>query len=413
MLHPKYKRLLGWLFLFAVAALVGERRAQATDEDLFEKKIRPVLATHCYACHSSKLKEPMGGLALDTKAGLRKGGVSGPVIVPGKPAASLLWRAMGYNDLHLKMPPTSKLPDTVIADFEQWIAAGAHDPREDVPVAASTKSGGKPSGIDFAKGRQWWSFQPVKEMIAPPVKQPRWARTKTDRFILAQLEAHQLKPSPEADARTLVRRAYLDLTGLKPTYEEVEAYANDKDPQKYEKLIERLLASLRYGERWGRYWLDVARYAENGDTGGNRQAYPFAWRYRDWVIEAVNQDVPYDRFIKLQLAADLLPDAKRADFRALGYLGMAPSEWKEKKLSKELIDNLLLEEWDERVDAVGRGLLGFRSLARAATITSSIRFHRKTITRWLAYSLRPRPRFGHCVKLIPPLKRNTWPPVIA
>ncbi len=297
----------------------------------------------------------MGGLVLDTKSGLMKGGDSGPAIVPGKPAESLLLRAMRYNDLRLKMPPTDKLSEAVIADFERWIAAGAHYPRSESPEAVASA---KPRTIDFNRGRQWWSFQPVNEKPAPPVKQTTWPRTKTDSFILAGLEKKGLKPSPETDPGTLIRRAYLDLLGLRPGYEEVERFANDSDPKRYEKLLDRLLASPRYGERWGRYWLDVARYAENGDTGGNRQAYPYAWRYRDWVIESFNNDLPYDRFIRLQLAADHAPGSSRSDLRALGYLGMAPSEWKEKMLGKELIDNLLLEEWDERVDAVSRGFLG-------------------------------------------------------
>jgi hypothetical protein len=357
MTRAKFKITLALLFLFALIA--GQLNAQSSllsgDNELFEKKIRPVLIDNCYACHSSQMKRPMGGLVLDTKAGLLKGGVSGPAIVSGKPAESLLLRVMRYNDPMLKMPPAGKLPDAVIADFEQWIAAGAPDPRVDT---VATTAPATPLGIDFDKGRRWWSFQPVREMPAPLIKQASWARTKIDRFILAKLEQNKLTPSAEADARTLILRAYLDLTGLKPGYEEIESFAKDKDPRAYEKLIDRLLASPRYGERWGRYWLDVARYAENGDTGGNRQAYPYAWRYRDWVIESINNDLPYDRFIKQQLAADLMLGTSRNDLRALGYLGMAPSEWKEKKLSKELIDNLLLEEWDERVDAVGRGMLG-------------------------------------------------------
>ncbi len=355
MRRTQFKLMLVWLFWLAIAAeRMSAQSAQTLGDDFFEKKIRPVLAANCYACHSSKMKAPMGGLVLDTKSGLLKGGDSGPVIVSGKPAESLLLRALRYNDPVLKMPPTNKLADTVIADFEQWIAAGAPDPRtETVSTITAPKR-----GIDFEKGRQWWAFQPVREQAAPTVQQTAWPRTKIDRFILAKLEQNKLKPSAEADPRTLILRASLDLTGLKPSYEEVEHFVNDKDPKRYEKLIDRLLASERYGERWGRYWLDVARYAENGDTGGNRQAYPYAWRYRDWVIESFNKDLSYDRFIKQQLAADLMPGTSRSDLRALGYLGMAPSEWKEKKLSKELIDNLLLEEWDERVDAVGRGMLG-------------------------------------------------------
>ncbi len=344
---------LTFLLLFFLPLIAGQLNAQSDGVEFFEKKIRPVLADNCYSCHASSMKSPKGGLVLDTKAGLLKGGVSGAALVPGNPQQSLLLRAITQRDLNLKMPPGDKLSDAVIADFEKWIAMGAPDPRVENPIVAT-----KVSGIDFAKGKQWWSFQPLVGKSAPSVKQGSWGKTKIDGFILAQLEQNKIKPSIEADARTLIIRVSLDLTGLKPSYEEIEKFANDKDPKRYEKLIENLLASPRYGERWGRHWLDVARYGENGDTGGNRQAYPWAWRYRDWVIESVNNDLPYDKFIKQQLAADLMPGTSRNDLRALGYLGMSPSEWKEKKLSKELIDNLLLEEWDERVDAVGRGMLG-------------------------------------------------------
>ena len=346
----KMKLTFGFVLLLSLCD--GSLKAQSGSAEFFEQKIRPVLADNCYACHSSQLKSPKGGLILDTKSGLRKGGISGAAIVPGQPNESLLLRAIRFNELQLKMPPAGKLSESVIADFMQWIATGAVDPRTESATVA------KASGIDFEQRKSWWSFLPLREIAAPTVKQTAWSQTKTDRFILAKLEANQLTPSPEADPRTLILRAYLDLTGLKPTSEEIEKFVKDNDPKRYEKLLERLLVSPRYGERWGRYWLDVARYAENGDTGGNRQAYPYAWRYRDWVIESINNDLPYNTFIKQQLAADLMPGTSRSDFRALGYLGMAPSEWKEKKLSKELIDNLLLEEWDERVDAVGRGMLG-------------------------------------------------------
>ncbi len=343
-------KLLSLLFLLFLTT--RKLSAQADNSEFFEKKIRPVLAESCYSCHSSKMKSPKGGLALDTKAGMLKGGVSGVAVIPSKPQQSLLLRAIRQTDLNLKMPPGDKLSDAVIADFEQWITLGAPDPRTDVAVPTATLS-----GIDFNKGRQWWAFQPLRE-TAVSSHQASWGNTKLDSFILTQLEKNKLKPSVEAEARTLILRAYLDLTGLKPSYEEVEKFALDQDPKRYEKLIERLLSSPRYGERWGRNWLDVARFGENGDTGGNRQAYLYAWRYRDWVIESFNNDLPYNTFIKQQLAADLMPGTSRNDWRALGYLGMAPSEWKERKLSKELIDNLLLEEWDERVDAVGRGMLG-------------------------------------------------------
>jgi hypothetical protein len=328
--------------------------AQSPGNDFFEKKIRPVLATKCYACHASTLPAPMGGLALDTKAGLRKGGVRGVDVVPGNPGESRLLRALRYADPQLQMPPGGKLEDAVIADFEQWIAAGAPDPREEAPAVAAAPL----KGMSVAEGRKWWAFQPVREHAAPRVKHIL-PRTKIDAFLLAKLEAKGLGFSPEADARTLAQRAYVDLLGYKPTYEEVDAFLRDASPDAYEKLLDRLLASPQYGERWGRHWLDVARFAEDNPTSeATNPPYPFAWRYRDWVIEAINKDVPYDRFVKLQLAADLMADATRDDLRALGYLGTAPIYHKDARLSQSVLYGFATDDWDERVDAVTRGLLG-------------------------------------------------------
>jgi hypothetical protein len=322
--------------------------------DLFETKIRPVLVSKCYACHSSKLKSPMSGLTLDSKAGLQRGGASGPVVIAGKPEESRLLRALRYTDPKLQMPPTGKLPDDTIAAFTEWIAAGAVDPRVDAgpaPSAART--------IDFDKGRKWWAFQPVREAPLPIVQNSKWPRTRIDAFILAKLEGNKLAPSDEADARTLLRRAWLDLAGIAPTYEEVEQFARDHSPDAYEHLIERLLASPRYGERWARHWLDVARYAEdNQNNGPTNPYYPYAWRYRDWVIEAINRDIPYDRFVALQLAADLIPSVPRSDWRALAYLGAGPVSHKDARLSQDVLTTFAADDWDERVDAVSRGLLG-------------------------------------------------------
>jgi hypothetical protein len=330
-----------WLFLILVVPAPAQ-----SDAEFFEAKIRPVLAKSCYGCHSSKLKSPMSGLALDSRASLRKGGSSGAVVVPGKPAESLLLKALQYADPSLSMPPSGKLSDAVIADFEHWIATGAVDPRPDSAPEASAAAPAR--GMTLEAGLKWWSFQPVRETPPPSTKQAA-PRNKLDAFLLARLEAKGLKASPPADARTLIRRAYIDLTGLTPGYGEVEAFAKDTAPDAYEKLIERLLASPRYGERWGRNWLDVARYADNS---------PYAWRYRDWVIEAVNHDLPYDRFVKLQLAADLMPDTKREDLRALGYLGTAPTIGKDLNLSQDVIMAFYTDDWDERVDGVTRGVLG-------------------------------------------------------
>lgn len=302
--------------------------AQNPDSTFFEAKIRPVLAGKCYACHSSKLKAPMGGLALDNKI----------------PAAEIdkLLKALSYTDTELQMPPGGKLPDAVLADFKQWVAAGAPDPR-----AAATAANVPLKGMSVADGKKWWAFQPVKE-----------SRGNIDAFILAKLQEKGLKPSPRADRRTLVRRAYVDLVGYKPTYEEVEAFAADESPDAWEKLIDKLQTSPQYGERWGRHWMDVARFGEDNPTSeATNPPYPYAWRYRDWIIEAVNRDVPYDKFVKLQLAADLMPGVPREDYRALGYLGAAPIYHKDQRLSKDVIGGFMTDDWDERVDAVSRGVM--------------------------------------------------------
>jgi hypothetical protein len=343
-----------WLLL---PVLCAGALAQAPDTAFFESKIRPVLATKCYGCHASTLKAPMGGLVLDTKAGLAKGGATGPVVVAGKPADSRLLTALRYTNPQLQMPPGGKLPENVIADFTQWIASGAHDPRVDAANTAATPAPLK--GMSVEEGRKWWAFQPVRETSAPKVKDANWAKTKIDTFLLAKLEEKKLKPSPPADARTLVHRTYIDLVGFKPSFEEVEAFVADKSPKAFENLVDRLLASKHYGERWGRHWMDVSRFAEDNPTSeATVPPYPFAWRYRDWVIEATNADVPYDRFVKMQLAADKMPDLKREDLRALGYLGAAPIYHKDARLSRDVILGFMSDDWDERVDAVSRGLLG-------------------------------------------------------
>ena len=303
----------------------------------------------------------MGGLVLDTKSGIKKGGNGGPVLVAGDPGSSRLLQALTYNQTELRMPPTGKLPDDKIAAFEKWIAAGAPDPREDTPGTSAATAPKK--GMDIETGRKWWAFQPVVPLPQPKVKNAslakKWAREKIDWFIYANLEKNKLQPSPEADRVTLIQRASLDLTGLRPSYDEVQAFVADTDANAYPKLIDRLMASPHYGERWGRYWLDVARYGEDNPTSeATNPPYPFAWRYRDWVIDAVNKDVPYDKFVKLQLAADLMPGTSRDDLRALGYLGAAPIYHTDLRLSKDVTETIFNDAWDERVDAVSRGLLG-------------------------------------------------------
>lgn len=321
--------------------------------DFFETKIRPVLVERCYQCHSAEADKKgklKGGLLADTRDGLRKGGDGGPAVVPGKPDEGTLLKALRYAG-DVQMPPKGKLPDAVIADFEAWVKAGAADPR-----TPSTGEGRKPAGsIDIAAGKVFWSFQPPKEHAAPVVRDQSRPTAKIDFFVQAKLDEATLTPAPPADPRVLVRRLSFDLTGLPPTPEEVEAFVNDPSPKAYAKLVNHLLASPRYGERWARLWLDVARYAEDqAHIVGNDQSltYPNAYLYRDWVINALNGDLPYDQFVRLQLAADLIEGDDTPNLAALGFVGLGPKYYDRRKLF------VMADEWEDRVDVVGRGLLG-------------------------------------------------------
>jgi hypothetical protein len=234
----------------------------------------------------------MGGLFLDTKNGMLTGGKSGPVIVPGNPDASLLIKAIRYQGP--KMPPAGPLPETVVADLAKWVAMGAPDPRVAQPVAAGP-------AIDIEKGRQYWAFQAPVAAKPPKVKNAAWASTPIDRFVLAQLEHKRLTPNADVDRTAWIRRVTFDLTGLPPTPAEIDAFLADHSKAAYAKVADRLLASPRFGERWGRHWLDVARYADTIGRGRNF-AFPVAYKYRNWVIDAFNRDLPYDQFIREQIA---------------------------------------------------------------------------------------------------------------
>ncbi len=350
------RHVLAGALLFALAGSPAAAQ-QSVNNDFFEAKIRPVLAAKCYACHNSKMKEPKGYLSLDSREGVMKGGTLGPALVAGKPGDSKIIHALKYADPHLQMPPSGKLADEVIADFETWIAGGAPDPRADTGGTAVVKRR-VVDETELAKGRQWWAFQAVKVLPQPVSAHASAARSKLDHFVYAKLADKGLTPSPQSDDRTLIRRAYIDLIGLKPTYEEVEAYAADTSSNKYEKLVDLLLARPQYGERWGRHWLDVVRYGEDNPGNITNPPYPHAWRYRDWVIDALNRDVPYDRFVKMQLAADLMPGTSRPDLRALGPIALGPQDHKDVRLSIDVLGTLQLNDWDERLDTVTRGLLG-------------------------------------------------------
>jgi hypothetical protein len=343
---------LSRLALVGIVVLVGTPLAPAaepttTPEQLgfFEKHIRPVLVRECYSCHATTAEKIRGGLTLDTRDGLRKGGESGPAVVPGNVKESLLLKAIRHEDEDRKMPPKKKLPDEVIADFEKWVAAGAPDPR-DRPVRAAKAE------IDVEKGRKFWAFQPPKKAAPPAVTDAAWAKGDVDRFLLAALEAKGLKPVADADPRTLLRRVTFDLTGLPPEPQAVEVFAKEyaANPEvALAAVVDGLLASPRFGERWGRHWLDVARYAESSGRANNF-AYPHAWRYRDYVIAAFNADKPYDHFIREQLAGDLLDakdDAQKTDFlTATGFLAVGPKTHNERNPRQFQMDVA-----DEQIDA--------------------------------------------------------------
>jgi hypothetical protein len=316
----------------------------------FEKKIRPVLVEHCYSCHSSEAqakKKLKAGLLLDSKETLLKGGDSGKAIVAGKPDESLLIKGLRHSD-ELRMPPRGKLPAAVIADFEKWIKMGAPDPRDGKHSVAERE-------INIEEGRKFWAFQAPRKVAPPQVKDGSWPAGDIDRFILVGLEAKGLKPVKPATKRELIRRATFDLIGLPPTPEEVEAFLKDESPEAFALVVDRLLRSPHYGQRWARYWLDVARFAE--DQAHTFAVTPFtqAFRYRDWVIKALNDDLPYDRFIKLQLAGDLMPDAPTDPFErlaGLGFLGLGVTYYKNTAAVQAIADEL-----DDRIDTLTRGFL--------------------------------------------------------
>jgi Protein of unknown function (DUF1553)/Protein of unknown function (DUF1549)/Planctomycete cytochrome C/EF hand len=319
-------------------------------EKFFEARIRPVLATQCFKCHSSTAEKLRGGLHLDTREGLRTGGDSGPVIEPGNAEESLLIRAIRYQEKELRMPPKAKLPDQVVADFEVWVKMGAPDPRTE-PARASTA---RPP-VNLAKGREFWSFRAPKKSEPPAVKRADWPRGEIDRFLLAVLEARGLSPTGDADRPTLLRRVTFDLLGLPPLPEEVDAFLQDQSTDALAHAVDRLLASPRFGERWGRHWLDVARFAES--SGKTNFTYPQAWRYRDWVIASFNADKPFDRFVREQIAGDLLPaedERTRAEqLIATGFLAIGS-----KAHDSENHRQFVLDVIDEQIEATTRAFLG-------------------------------------------------------
>ncbi|HBI46813.1 MAG TPA: hypothetical protein DDY78_28760, partial [Planctomycetales bacterium] len=301
--------------------------SDARGVEFFEKNIRPLLANKCYQCHNRQSKKAKGGLLLDSQEGLLKGGDSGPLVVTGDPDKSLLIKAVRYTDEDLRMPPDGeKLTGAQVADFEVWVKMGAPLP-------------GVQEDKIKANARTHWSFQPVKRPAVPTVKDQTWVQSPVDAFILAKLESKGMQPAQPANKRTLIRRATYDLIGLPPTPEEVTAFVADESPDAFAKVLDRLLASPHYGERWGRHWLDVASYASSDS--------PYAFTYRDYVIRAFNDDLPYDEFLLQQLAADQLDLGKNQ--QALAGLGFLTGG--------RHFDNNIDDTIDDRIDVVTRGLM--------------------------------------------------------
>ena len=330
-------------------------RDEASGIAFFESKVRPVLVERCYDCHSADAGFAEGGLQLDTRAAIRAGGKRGPAVVPGNPGASLLLKAIAHADPDLRMPPKEeKLPDAVIADLERWIRSGAPDPRAEGPAAPSSAWDG------YATAREHWSYRPKVWHDAPPIGDEGWPRREIDAFILAKLEANGLSPAPDAEPETLLRRLHFDLVGLPPSPAVIAEFLHSVEAEGLDRALEaevdRLLATPGFGERWGRHWLDVARYAESSGKEANI-SFPYAFRYRGYVIDSVNADVPFDRFLTEQVAGDLLPadeDAERARLLiATGFLALGP-----KNLEEMSDPQFAADVADEQIDTVTRAAIG-------------------------------------------------------
>jgi hypothetical protein len=345
------------LLLFVLLSTINALAVEPTPEQLefFETRVRPILTERCYKCHSAQSEKLKGGLRLDSFAGLMKGGDSGPVLTPGKPEQSKIVEAVRYQNPELQMPPKGRLPEQQIMALVEWVGMGAPWPKENAtqPVSAA-------SSFDLQmRRREHWAWQPVQPQKPPAIQNQRWPKVAPDRFILAKLEANHLAPAPEADRRTLIRRLSFDLTGLPPTPKEVDDFVRDSSVDAYENVVDRLLASPHFGERWARHWLDLVRYAE---TLGHEFDYPIqnAWRYRDYVIRAFNSDVAYDQFVLEHVAGDLLPNPRRnpaeqfnesvigTGFYWLGQRDHSPVDVRQHQA--ELIDN--------QIDVLSKTFLG-------------------------------------------------------
>ncbi|MEC9095575.1 MAG: DUF1549 domain-containing protein, partial [Planctomycetota bacterium] len=347
-------RLLRRLLLSLVlAASCGSVSSNVRAEDgfaFFESRVRPLLVKHCYECHSLQHGVVESSFNMDTREGMLRGGDRGIAIAAGKPEVSLLVKAIDYTHEDLEMPPSGRLAPDEIEVVVTWIRAGAKMPAGDVVI--------KPAkAIDFQEARKHWAF---KELIDPhPAKSDP---ELVDYWIRREQRRGGLRMQKEASPAVLIRRMSLALTGLPASYEDVQWYTDAPNPSVYSSVMEGYLASPQYGERWARHWLDLVRYTDQ--TASWLKSTAGAWRYRDWVIAALNEDVPYDEFVKLQFAADSIQDTSGKHMAALGMLGLSPTYWKEPRLAPVVLETVIAEEWEERIDMVGRTFLGM-SLACA------------------------------------------------
>ena len=340
---------LSFVFLLPQLAGIADQKT-----DFFEKKIRPVLSNNCYECHSAKSKSLKAGLLLDRKAGWERGGKNGAVIIPGKPSKSILMNALRYTNHDLQMPPSGKLSESVLADFEKWISMGAEDPRNLSLEEVFAVGGLKAKSLD--EGRKFWAFKPIKLPSLPVVQKNEWIKDDIDRFILRRIEENDLETSQKAEPMTLLRRIFFDLTGLPPSTQDIKDFQESLSGESFENVVDRLLESTRFGERWGRHWLDVARYADT--TGGGRNnPFPNAHRYRDYVISSFNKDKPFDQFMMEQIAGDLMSSSTDEEYNeqltGTGFLALGPHNYELQ--DKEL---LRMEVVDEQLSAVGKAFMG-------------------------------------------------------
>ncbi len=341
-----------------LGCLAATAVAQPTPEqvEFFEKRIRPLFVENCYACHSESARPLQAGLRLDTADGVRRGGDRGPAIVAGASDQSLLIRAVRYGEERLRMPPRGRLSDAQIQDLVRWVEMGAPDPR--AGVVAATPASARPK-IDFVAARGSWAFRPLEPPPLPEVNNRRWPRSPIDRFLLAKLETNGLVPAPPADPATLLRRVYFDLIGLPPSPEEVQAFLVDRSPDAFANVVDKLLASPHYGERWGRHWLDLVRFAE---TDGHEFDVdkPNAWRYRDYVIRAFNQDLPYDRFVREHIAGDQMPTTRLNPDGTHQEPALGSGFWTLGEVLNAAVDSekALADRVDNQIDVFGKTFLG-------------------------------------------------------